>query len=382
MMNGLYIHVPFCQKRCFYCDFYSTTCGEEEKRLFTKAVCREIVCRADYLPERTLQSVYFGGGTPSQLSPLDLEQIFSTIYSTFHVNPNAEITIEVNPDDVSVDFASALRQLPVNRISMGVQSFDDRLLHLLNRRHTAQEAREAITRFLVNDITNLSIDLMYGLPEQTLGDWLRDLDDALSLPVKHLSAYALIYEVGTCLYSMKQNGLVKEVDEDLSLQMYKVLIDKAANAGMEHYEISNFAKPHWRAQHNSGYWHEMHYLGCGPGAHSYDGDTRQYDLSDLKRYLSVQGDVVNNGLYENEMLSEETKRNEVIMKSLRTSEGIDLNNFSERFGQQHTNQLLCQAKKYVDTNLLEINKEQEMLKLTRKGVFISDGIMSDLMEIK
>lgn len=380
-MNGLYIHVPFCQKRCIYCDFYSTTCGEVEKSQYIQALKHEMELRADYLPSRTLHTIYIGGGTPSQLLPAELEEIFNTIFRIFHVNEDAEITLEANPDDVTEDFASALRELPVNRVSMGVQTFNDHLLHLLNRRHTAKEALTAVERLSQKDIQNISLDLIYGLPQQTLVQWQHDVSEALQLPIRHLSAYALIYEEGTPLFRMREKGLIRETNEDISVEMFRILMDTTENAGMEHYEISNFAYPGWRARHNSGYWQNMYYLGCGPAAHSYNGKSRQWNSADLKKYLAAQGNVTDANLVEQENLSQEMKFNETILKSIRTSDGLNLTQLRNDFGDTRTKQLLLTAKEYLDKQLLSFDREHNILRLTRKGIFVSDGIMSDLMEI-
>ena len=380
-MNGLYIHVPFCQKRCIYCDFYSTTCGEVEKSQYVQALGHEIELRADYLPSRTLHTIYIGGGTPSQLSPDELEEIFNTISRTFQIAEDAEITLEANPDDVTEDFASALRELPVNRVSMGVQTFDDHLLLLLNRRHTAKEALTAVERLIRNGIQNISLDLIYGLPQQTLEQWKYDVSEALQLPIRHLSAYALIYEKGTPLFRMREEGIIKETDEDISVEMFRILMDTTEKAGMEHYEISNFAYPGWRARHNSGYWQNMYYLGCGPAAHSYNGKSRQWNSADLEKYLAAQGNVADANLVEQENLSQEMKFNETILKSIRTSDGLNLAQLKNDFGDTRTKQLLSTAKKYLDKRLLSLDRKHNILRLTRNGIFVSDGIMSDLMEI-
>lgn len=379
-MNGLYIHVPFCQKRCIYCDFFSTTCGETEKQQYVEALKHEMALRANYLPDHTLSTIYLGGGTPSQLSPTQLDKILNVVFNLFSVDSNAEITIEVNPDDVTDNLASALRTLPVNRVSMGIQSFDGHLLRLLNRRHTAAEAEEAVDRLLRNGIDNISVDLMYGLPQQTLSDFQHDVHKALHLPIRHLSAYALMYEEGTRLWQMREKGQLTEVDDDTELEMFRLLMDITEAAGMEHYEISNFAYPGWHARHNSGYWNEMNYLGCGPAAHSYNGSSRQWNTADLQKYLDAQGDVIAAGLVEKELLTPEMKFNETVMKSLRTSDGLDLTLLTLKYGKKHTDRLLSAAQNYLEEKLLVLDTQQQKLRLTRDGIFVSDGIMSDLME--
>lgn len=380
-MNGLYIHIPFCKKRCIYCDFYSTTFGTNERAKFVKALCNELALRRGYLPSCILDSIYIGGGTPSQLSIVELEYIFNAIKKNYIIQPNAEVTLEVNPDDVTSELIYHLSSLPVNRLSMGIQTFNNDLLCLLNRRHTSEDALHAVDAIVKGGFLNLSIDLIYGLPGQNLEDWRRDLRIAFSLPITHLSAYSLIYEDGTLLSKMRDEGKVAEVDEDLSLKMFDLLMDEADSHGYEHYEISNFCKHGYRARHNTGYWKGMTYLGCGPSAHSYNGISRRWNLSNLKAYITGYGDTDRLKLFGEEYLSIQTKYNEALMTALRTSDGVNLDRFKEYFGDQSERELLQHAKKFLDTGLLQIDCSGKFLKLTKKGIFVSDGIMSDLMFI-
>ena len=378
-MNGLYIHIPFCKKRCVYCDFYSTTLGAIERRRYVDCLVREMELRKDYLPSAKLDTIYIGGGTPSQLSVPELGEIYNAVFRIFSVSSEAEVTLEVNPDDVTADYVRALKELPVNRISMGVQTLHDELLRLLNRRHTAEEARDAIKTLQNADFQNLSVDLIYGLPKETLEEWASDVDEILCLGVPHLSAYALIYEEGTPLWKMRDEKKVEEASEDLSLQMFRLLMDKTEEAGLEHYEISNFARPGYKAKHNSGYWQEMNYLGLGPAAHSYNGASRQWNVADLGRYLQAGGDVLAGKLFELEELTPQMKFEEMILKSLRTAEGLDLNRLACLFGKDKKEKVLQSAQPFITRGQLKLSEDGKKLRLTRNGIFVSDGIMSEVI---
>ena len=379
-VNGLYIHIPFCRKRCIYCDFYSTTSGTETKNRYIGCLCNEIRLRADYLPSKQLQTIYIGGGTPSQLQPQQLEDIFNTVGRTFHVATDAEITLEANPDDLTPEYIKALRSCtPVNRVSMGVQSFDDAMLMFLNRRHTAAQARKAISSLALHGIGNISIDLIYGLPGQTLQQWRNDLATALSIStIKHLSAYALTYEEGTRLWQMREQGRAKEADDGLSLDMYRLLLERTEEAGFDHYEISNFARPGFQARHNGMYWKDVPYLGVGPAAHSYDGSSRQWNLPDIKAYLGCRGDTVGGQLYEKEVLTTEMKYNETLLKRLRTSEGLALDFIEQTFGTDRKQALLDTAARFQEKGLLRIDRHKGTVCLTKDGIFVSDGIIREL----
>ena len=376
-MTGLYIHIPFCKSRCIYCAFYSTT-AEQMKQAYVDAVCREMELRnAIYEKEgkdvgKTLATVYLGGGTPSQLSPTQLQQLFDTIARHYDVSDDAEITIECNPDDVTEAFAELLRSLPVNRVSMGAQTFDDDRLQFIHRRHTSEQVTTAIQRLREKGIHNISIDLMYGFPDETLEEWEYDIQQALALNVEHISAYALTYEEGTPLYRLQEEGKVKEIDEERSLAMYDRLIDRLQEAGYEHYEISNFARKGWRSRHNSSYWQLVPYIGIGAAAHSYDGRQRQWNIADINSYINhIQQGIVP---AEGELLDKDSRYNDHVMLALRTCEGLDLSTLDsdERSYCEET------AKKFVLDGLLV--KTDNHLRLSRKGLFVSDMIMSELMK--
>lgn len=368
--GGIYIHVPFCQKRCIYCDFYSTTLGLEWKRLYVSALKREMLLRRSEIDFARVPSLYIGGGTPSQLSSSLLLEMFRAINDLFTLADNAEVTIEINPDDVTPHFVETLSQTPVNRISMGVQTFSDELLLFLNRRHTSAQALQAVQLIRDAGYNNISLDLIYGLPGQTLRDWERDVRQLLALDVPHLSAYALSYEEGTPLHNLLLEGKVSEVSEELSWQMYEYLMDETAAAGFEHYEISNFAKPGKCAKHNCSYWDGSPYLGFGPGAHSYDGNNvRRSNNTSLSDYVHATSDV----LHQIEVLSPQERYDEYVMIHLRTASGLSLAHLTS----EQKAYCLQMAEPHIRCgNLL---KEGDRLRLSRKGIFVSNIVISDLM---
>lgn len=412
-MLGLYIHVPFCQKRCFYCSFYSTTCGKRERDAYVQALTEEMRVRAADIRRapagvwgRTsdpasdgasgaasdlpvLSTVYFGGGTPSQLDDEELHVVFAAIRRHFRLAPDAEITFECNPDDLAPSqgphvLPQLLSALGVNRISMGVQSFDDDILRGINRRHTSQQVFSAIRNVHQDGIHNVSVDLIYGLPGQTLDAWKHDVGQAVALSqtcieghpaVTHLSSYALSIEPGTHLYYMRAQGQVAEVDDELSLTMYDHLVDALRSAGFEHYEISNFALPGHRSRHNSSYWRQVPYLGLGPGACSYDGATTRFNnRPSLDDYLAAPAEA-----FDVEHLTGDERYDELVMTRLRTVDGLPLGLLDvsrRRF-------LLRAARPYIESGHLTLDgapgDEETSLRLTRSGIFISDAIFADLM---
>lgn len=372
-MAGIYIHIPFCKTRCLYCDFYTGT-DESQKDDFVNAVCNEILLRKDELNE-PVRTIYFGGGTPSRLHVQHFRQILDAVHQHFRVNDDAEITLEANPDDLSSEYIRKLRDLSFNRISIGIQSFDDKELRFLSRRHSARQAIEAVKNCQQAGFANISIDLMYGLPRQTLEIWKRNLQQAINLDIQHISAYHLIYEENTGMHRLLSAGKIIPVHEEVSTDMFALLIDTLTEHGFEHYEISNFAKKGAYSRHNTSYWKNEPYLGLGAAAHSFDGHSRSWNISDLSAYIQSinQGDVC----FENEILSTRETYNEFIMTGLRTMWGIDIEQLQLRFGKKMEIYCLQNAQKYLDNGQLKI--ENRHLKLTRKGIFISDGIMSDLM---
>lgn len=371
-MAGLYVHIPFCKSRCVYCGFYSTTllC---HRQAYVDALCKEMLLR-DKPP---IDTIYIGGGTPSQLDTGQLRQLFDAITDSYAIAKDAEITMECNPDDVDIAFATTLASLPVNRVSMGIQTFDDQRLRLLCRRHTASQAIEAVRHLREVGISNISIDLMFAFPNQTLEKFDDDIRQALSLGVEHISSYGLTIEEGTPLHKMMQRGDLSTVDEDLYADMYTLLADRLQEAGYEHYEISNFALPGYRSRHNTSYWTDVPYLGIGAAAHSYYHAGRQWNISDIGKYISA----INAGQIpsEREVLSPYDHYNDLITTALRTSWGISIERVKQQYGTEFSQYLEDQAGRWVKTGHLV--KDDGWLRLSLKGIIVSDSIMSDLIRV-
>lgn len=376
-MAGIYIHIPFCKTRCIYCDFYSTTHSELKER-YIHALCRELEIRRQYLQGEPIETIYFGGGTPSQLSGEDFQQVFDTIEKTYGMKQVQEITLEANPDDLTPQYVQTLAKLPFNRISMGLQTFDEATLRLLNRRHTAAQAITAIERCREAGFRNISIDLIYGLPGETAERWEHDLTQAIALNPEHISAYHLIYEEGTPIYKMLQQHRVNEVDEESSVYFFSSLIDRLTAAGYKHYEISNFCRPEYHSRHNTSYWQGIPYLGCGPSAHSFNRREREWNIASLNKYL--QGIESGERACETEILDTTTRYNECIITSIRTSQGLSLTKLKEKFGTELWQYCLSMAAPSIKNGMLE--EREGNLRLTRKGIFISDSIMSDLLKVE
>ena len=368
MTTGLYIHIPFCQSRCIYCGFYSTINMQLQSR-YVDALIREMTLRRNEA-KGNISTIYLGGGTPSTLSFDDLHRLFIYIYKVYDVCPDAEITMECNPDDVQKEMFD---NLPINRVSMGVQTFSDSRLRFLHRRHSASEAQQAVQLLRDAGIGNVSVDLMFGFPGETPEDWQRDIDVALGLHVEHISAYGLMFEEGTPLYRMLERGEVEEADEETCLKMYSLLVDKLEEAGYEHYEISNFARPGFRSCHNSSYWNNTPYIGLGASAHSYDLRTRSWNVDNLMVYM----DSIEKGIRpaESENIDSRTHYDDIVMTALRTCEGLDLALLDE----QHHQLILNSAAPYINKGMLEISNG--WLRLTRSGIVVSNMIMSDLMDV-
>ena len=395
-MAGIYIHIPFCRSRCIYCGFYSTT-ALQLRQEYVEAVCRELEKRAFEEGERAFEeggrrkekgeylinTIYIGGGTPSQLTIGQLRQILDAVYIYNNVAEDAEVTIEVNPDDVTKDFVRGLSTLPVNRVSMGAQTFDDERLRFLHRRHSASQVSEAVRLLRDAGIRNISVDLMYGFPEESLDDWQHDISSALALNVEHLSAYCLMVEEGTPLYNMysrtqqessSSSHDISLTSEELELAMYETLTDRLEAAGYEHYEISNFARKGYRSRHNSSYWDGTPYIGIGAAAHSYDGNTRSWNVSDIKKYI----DAMTEGkrLFESETIDDDTRYNDLVTVALRTREGLDLRALQPKY----RDYAIKNARRFISDGLLQLSASDH-LALTRKGLFVSDMIMSELIYI-
>ncbi|ADV42057.1 radical SAM family heme chaperone HemW [Bacteroides helcogenes] len=376
-MAGIYIHIPFCKTRCIYCDFYSTTHSELKQR-YIHALCQELQNRKDYLKGEAVETVYFGGGTPSQLTEEDFIQIFNTIKEICGLENAIEITLEANPDDLTEEYVSMLQTLPFNRISMGIQTFDDPTLKLLNRRHNSAQATTAIERCRQADFHNISIDLIYGLPGETDKRWKHDLQQAVGLNVEHISAYHLTYEKGTPIYEMLQTCHIREVDEESSVRFFTTLTETLVENGYEHYEISNFCKPGMYSRHNTSYWRGIPYLGCGPSAHSFNRETREWNVSSLTTYISSIEE--GHRSYEIEKLDEAARYNEYIMTGLRTQWGVSLEHLGQVFGNKLLKYCRDMAAPHLESGKLNIHNNH--LYFTRNGVFVSDDILSDLMYVE
>ncbi len=369
-MAGIYIHIPFCASRCIYCGFYSSTGLLSEQDRYVTALLQEMRMRKEYLEGEPVETIYIGGGTPSLLSKTNLERIGKALYNK---NTVKEFTIECNPDDVTVELCDTLTSIGVNRVSMGVQTFSDERLRFLHRRHDASHVYTAIDSLRKADIYNISIDLMFGFPNESMAEWEQDLDKAIGLEVQHISAYSLMYEEDTTLFNMREKGLIKENDEEQSVAMYDMLTEKLSAAAYEHYEISNFAKSGYRSLHNSSYWNGTNYLGLGAAAHSFNTKTRQWNVGNLAEYITAieQGTIP----MEQEVIDERTRYNDLITTALRTCEGVDLDGLNE----YEKGYIMKNARKNIEAGMLEIKANK--MKLTRQGLYISDEIMSDLIWI-
>lgn len=333
--------------------------------------------RKEYIAGETVGTIYLGGGTPSTLTMEQLKRICNTIYSNYPIAETHEVTIECNPDDLTHEFLEQLRGLPFNRISMGIQSFNDAQLRRLGRRHTAEAARQAVTNARTAGYSNISIDLMFALPGSSRAEWQETLDTAIALQPEHLSAYNLMYEEGTPLYRDLTEGKVTELSEEENLEQFTMLIDSMKAAGYRHYEISNFALPGRESRHNSSYWNDTPYIGCGASAHSYNGTSRGWNIADIKEYIKgVENGILN---FEVEHLTEEEQYNDAILTRLRTADGLPLAWMKEKFSDRLNAYMLHAAKKEIA--LGNLKEENGHLSLTEKGIFISDAVIRELIYV-
>ena len=379
-MAGLYLHVPFCSSKCSYCAFYSVT-NNQLKQDYIEAICKELYLRKQFFKDIHLKNnqfkplvntVYFGGGTPSCLDEYAFEKIFNAIYDCFG-NSFEEVTIECNPDDITLSYAKILKKY-ANRISLGIQTFNNDQLKLINRRHNAEEAIRAVDIIKEVGISNISIDLIFGFPKETLTDWLFDIDQAIKLNVQHVSAYSLMFEEGTKLYHLLKKKKIEQISEELSVEMYDVLIDKLSEAGLAQYEISNFAKPGFESRHNSSYWNETPYLGVGPSAHSYNLLTRSWNVSNVSQYIkSISKDILP---FEEELIDDITRYNDLVTTALRTKKGILLNSLQGDFSRY----ILEQSSGFIKEGMIMKTTDNRLV-LTRKGYYISDAIMAELIKV-
>lgn len=373
-MAGIYLHIPFCRKLCSYCDFYHIISAADNSD-YISAMMSELTIRRDYLENEKVSTIYIGGGTPSLFSVRELDTLLNIISKLYIIEEGCEITIEMNPDDINPEYLSGLKKININRVSLGIQSWKDAHLKLLNRRHDSAGAEYALRETFKAGFDNVTIDLIYGIPGMSIKDWSSNLDFSFSFDIKHLSAYHLTFERGTVFWKMLEKGAIKEIDEDESTSLFNLLIEKSEKAGFIHYEISNFGKPGFFSRHNTNYWKQINYLGVGPSAHSFNGYSRQWNISDVKGYIKA----INAGkpFFEREELDSRTRFNEYIMTSLRTMWGIDLENVEKLFEKEGYDYVVNLSGKFKDYGLM--TKEGQFLILTNQGKMISDNIIAEFM---
>ena len=372
-MAGIYLHIPFCTQKCHYCNFFSLA-SKKNTAAFVSAICNEIVLQKDYLQNEIISTIYFGGGTPSLLNNSDLKNIFENVFSTFKIEENAEITLEANPDDLKIDKIKELSDSPINRLSIGIQSFFDDDLQFLNRSHSSNQASEAIFNAHKQGLSNISIDLIYGIPTLTDKKWKENIKIAIDSGVQHISAYSLTVEANTAFDLFIKKGRIKAPEEEQAARQFEILMDTMNNQGFIHYEISNFCKEGFFSRHNSNYWKQQKYLGLGPSAHSFDLDSRQWNVANLQQY--IQSINAGNIPFEKEILTASQKYNEYIMTGLRTIWGVNLKEVKLKFGEEFLSYLNKNSRKYITDKTMEL-KENALI-LTEKGKFLADGIASDL----
>lgn len=375
-MAGVYVHIPFCASRCSYCDFFSTLRLDEVGHDYVEALIAEARLRKVELNGEPVKTLYMGGGTPSQLPLPLLARLIDGLKATLDLNAVEEFTLEANPDDVTPEWCAAVRALGVNRVSMGVQSFQDAVLRLVGRRHTARQAIDAVASLRHAGIDNISIDLIYGLPGQTLETWAESVRQAVDLRPQHISAYGLTYEPGTRLWQQRECGEVVEASEDQYLDMYRILVGMLQVAGYEHYEISNFALPGYRSRHNSSYWNETPYLGLGAAAHSYDGTMRRSNPADLCGY--IRRITSGQPACQVEDLAWWERYDERVMLGLRTADGVDAHRLRSDFGDKAWAHFVSEARRHIDAGNMICTDDGRYI-LTSEGIVLSDSVMRDLM---
>jgi len=375
-MAGIYIHIPFCIQRCSYCNFFSVVSINLVNEVIN-AIIKELSIRKDYLKNEPVQTIYFGGGTPSLLTIQQIEKLLNAVYTNFPVEKNAEITFEANPDDLTKNYLFDLKKVGINRLSIGIQSFDDDKLKILNRRHNATQAHEAVREAQKAGFNNISIDLIYGLPFQSLDEWETDLDKAFSLSIQHLSAYGLTFEEKTLLSKQKEKKIIEPADEELMIKMYELLLEESSKKGFDAYEISNFSLPGFYSRHNSSYWNQTPYLGVGPSAHSYNGISRQWNVAAIQKY--TEGILKNSSFYEQEILSLEDRYNEYVLLGLRTKNGINIDALEQNFGTELKDFCLENIKTFIDNE--KVYWCGSFLRLNTEGKLISDTIITQLMKV-
>ena len=372
-MSGIYLHIPFCKSKCAYCNFFSLV---TEKKIddYVSALKNEIVDRKSYLGDEVVKTIYFGGGTPSLLPIKYVDEILDLLHKNYNIISNPEITLEINPDTIDKDKMYALKHLGVNRMSVGIQSFNDDDLRYLGRRHDSRHALQVLEDLNCVGFDKITLDLIYGMPTLTEEKWNHNLDVFFSTGISHLSAYALTVEPKTILGQKIEKGELQSVSEEDTIRHYNILVERTKENGFEHYEISNFAKEGCRSQHNSIYWKDVKYLGIGPSAHSYDGNSRQWNVSNLTKYIQL---LESSGeYYEKEILTLDDKFNEYVMTSLRTSWGCDTEKIERDYGKAYADHFLRNVKRYLGTG--EMLKDLSTYKLTDEGMLFADGIAAEL----
>ena len=371
-MSGIYIHIPFCKQACHYCDFHFST-SMKKKDEMVLALAKEIKLRKSEFENETIETIYFGGGTPSILQISDLIFLIDEVYKNFTVAENPEITLEANPDDLSRERIIELSKTPINRLSIGIQSFFEDDLKMMNRAHNSEEANECLEE-ATKYFNNISIDLIYGIPGMSNEKWKRNIDAALNFGIPHISSYALTVEPKTVLSKLIQTGKINNPSDEVAEAHFRILVETLEKKGFVHYELSNFGKSSYFSKNNSSYWLGKKYLGIGPSAHSYDGISRCWNVSNNALYInSIQENKLPK---EVEVLSKTDRYNEYIMTGLRTIWGVSLDRIEKEFGSKYLDYLHKQAQKFINDDLLSIN--ENVLKTTKKGKFLTDGIASDL----
>ncbi len=376
-MPGIYLHIPFCRQACHYCDFHFST-SLKSKKDFLNALKKEIALQKDYIGTKNINTVYFGGGTPSILSKEEIIEIFSELSKYFSIDKNAEITLEANPDDLSKEKLKELFQTPINRLSIGIQSFSDEDLKFLNRIHNSKEAIASVKNAQEAGFDNITIDLIYGIQTLTNKQWKKNIAQALALDVQHISCYSLTVEQRTALYSFIEKGEIKNIDSKKSAEQFEILMNEMQENNFIHYEISNFGKEGFFSKHNSNYWKGIYYLGLGPSAHSYNGNSRQWNVRSNSAYINSL--AKNKVPYEKEVLSSEQKYNEYVMTSLRTIWGTDLNYITNSFPERFSAYFEKESAPYLKNKIM--SQEKNIFSLTNKGKLFADKIASDLFITK
>ena len=374
-MSGIYIHIPFCKQACHYCDFHFSTSLKKKDEL-VNALAKELELRKDEFKNQIIENIYFGGGTPSLLSIDELQFLIDAVYKHYEVSENPEITIEANPDDLTTQQITSISTSPINRLSIGIQSFFESDLKLMNRAHNSEEAKNCLEE-ATKHFDNISVDLIYGIPGMSNERWIENIETALSFNIPHISSYALTVEPRTALATFIKKGIIENVDDDLAQEQFHIMVEKLEAAGFVHYELSNFGKPGYFSRNNSAYWQGKPYLGIGPSAHSFDGKHRGWNVRNNSKYIKALEE--NKLPIETETLTKIDKYNEYVMTGLRTIWGVSLEKVKKNFGEDYKIYLLEQAQKHIIQHLLYLDDGK--LLVTKKGQFLSDGIASDLFKI-